>query len=274
MASPLRSNNAAGIWFWLRWILTCIAGFTVSFVFWDWLLLVKLGGDIKKPGVAIGWMVAVFGTWFITLIPLMAKKEKVMGHMDKQDESTVSWWLIWISLTIGSFFAAVWFWTPFIARHFGSIKNPGVSLLWIIAVFGSWLVALIPLMVFMYSKVDKAYEEARIKREMRREKFKDTVKIKALLIPGEKRRIPPELAKSLKEIPETIKGGHLLHVRLKDGRRVENVFVSGGSEVLGVYDQDEFTFKGSDIIGYEPADLLHPPDFTAKRWLRLDGNSA
>lgn len=274
MASPLRSNSAAGIWFWLRWILTTIGGFLISFIFWNWLLFTKLGADFKKPGVAIGWLAAVFGSWFVILIPLMAKKEKVMGHMDKQDESTVTWWLIWIAMTIGSFFVAVWFWTPFIAEHLGPIRNPGISLIWVIAVFGSWLVALIPLMIFMYSKVDKAYEDARIRREGRREKFKDTVKIRAVLIPEAKRKIPAELTERLKKERETIKGGHLVNLVLKDGRKIENAFVAGRKELLGLYDQDEFTFEGNDIANLELVDLTNPPDFTQKRWLRLDGNSA
>ena len=182
MAAQLKSNNAAGIWFWLKWILVAIGGFTVSVFFWNWLLFTYLKADHQNPKIAIGWMVAVFGTWFVTLIPLMKKKETVMGHMDKQDESTVTWWLIWISLTIGSFFLAVWFWTPFIAARFGSVQNPTTSLLWIIAAFGSWLIALIPLMIVMYYKVGKAYEDARIRRETKAQTYKDPVKIRAVFI--------------------------------------------------------------------------------------------
>ncbi|MBI4358028.1 MAG: hypothetical protein HY584_01890 [Candidatus Omnitrophica bacterium] len=286
MATKLRSNNLAGIWFWLKWILVAIGGFTLSILFWNWLLLNHLKADFNQPHVAIGWMVAVFGTWFITLIPLMKEKETVMGHMDKQDESTVTWWLIWISLTIGSFFVAVWFWTPFIAKHFGSIKNPTSSLLWIIAVFGSWLVALIPLMVLMYWKVDKAYEDARIRREMRTQKFsaegrirlqsggKDPVTVKAIFIEEAKRRVSKAIAQKLKKIPQSIKGGHLGTAILKDGRRIENVFIARGKELLGVYDQEQLTFEAQDIVNFELSDLTHPPDFTQKIWLRVDGNSA
>ncbi|OGW84565.1 MAG: hypothetical protein A3C35_05130 [Omnitrophica bacterium RIFCSPHIGHO2_02_FULL_46_11] len=270
----LRSNNLRGIWFWLKWILTAIGGFTLSVLFWNWLLLRQLKADFHNPQIAIGWMVAVFGTWFVTLIPLMKKKETVMGHMDKQDESTVTWWLIWISLTIGSFFLAVWFWTPFIASRFGSIKNPTTSLLWVVAVFGSWLVALIPLMIVMYYKVDKAYEDARIRRELKAEKFKDPVKIKAVFIEESKRRLPKEVSEKLKKTPQTIKGGHLITAILKDGRKIKNVFISRGKEILGVYDQEELTFEGADIANFETADLTSPPDFTQKIWLRLDGNSA
>ncbi len=276
MAAKLRSNNAAGIWFWLRWILVSIGGFTASLFFWNWLLLDRLKADFKNPQIAIAWMVAVFGTWFVILIPLMKKKETVMGHMDKRDESTVTWWLIWISLTIGSFFAAVWFWTPFIAERFGSVRNSSTSLLWVIAVFGSWLVALIPLMILMYNKVDKAYEDARIRRELRAQKTndKDPVKIKALFLEPENRKLSREVAEQLKKFPRTIKNGHLVTATLKDGRKMEYVFISDQKELLGIYDQQNITFQGQDIVKLEPTDLTHPPDFTQKIWLRLDGNSA
>ena len=274
MATKLKSKNAAGIWFWLKWIVVAIGGFTASLLFWNWLLLNRLKADFGNPQIAIGWMVAVFGTWFIILIPLMKQKEKVMGHMDRQDETTVTWWLIWISLTIGSFFLAVWFWTPFIASHFGSIKNPTNALLWIIAVFGTWLVALTPLMIIMYRKVDKAYEDARIRRELRAEKFKDPVKIKAIFVQEPRRRLPKTLTAQLKKQPQTIKGGHLITAILKDGRKIEHVFIAQGKELLGIYDQEELTFQADDIASFELTDLTHPPDFTQKTWLRLDGNSA
>ena len=78
----------------------------------------------------------------------------------------VLWWIVWILLTIGSFFVSAHFWTGFIADKFGSIHQPGVAILWVSAVFGSWMVLLVPLIILMYNKVDKAYDEARIKREM------------------------------------------------------------------------------------------------------------
>ena len=274
MATKLKSNNLAGIWFWLKWIALAIGGFTVSVLFWNWLLLDLLGADFKSPHVAISWMAAVFGTWFVILIPLMKKKEKVMGHMDKQDETTVTWWLIWITLTIGSFFAAVWFWTPFIASRFGPIRIPTNALLWLIAVFGTWLVALIPLMIIMYYKVDKAYEDARIRREVRAQKFQDPVKLRAVFVDESNRELSKDVARKLKKVPQTIRGGHLITAILRDGRRIENVFVARGKELLGVYDQGELTFKGQDIVDFESTDLTHPPDFTEKIWLRLDGNSA
>ncbi|MBI4387870.1 MAG: hypothetical protein HY582_02360, partial [Candidatus Omnitrophica bacterium] len=258
------------------WILIAVGGFVASVLFWNWLLIERMGADFKAPHVAISWIAAVFGTWFIILILLMQKKEKVMGHMDQDDEATVSWWLIWIGLTIGSFFLSVWFWTPFIAERLGSVKESANSLIWIVAVFGTWLIALTPLMIFMYKKVDQAYEKARIAREKRGETDRrtDSVKIKAVLIDPEKRKLPKHLSEELKKIPSTVKEGHLVTVTLKDGRKVENVFVAKRSELLGIYDQTELTFAANDIVAIEPTDLSHPPDFTQKSWLRFDGNAA
>ena len=78
---------------------------------------------------------------------------------------TVFWWIGWIVLTILSFFLSCFFWTRHIALHVGPMSQPGVSILWISAVFGTWMLLLVPLIIVMYNKVDKAYEDARIVRE-------------------------------------------------------------------------------------------------------------
>jgi hypothetical protein len=89
-----------------------------------------------------------------------------------------------------------------------------------------------------------------------------------------KRQIPKIMTDQLKKIPQTIKGGHLITAFLKDGRKIEHVFIARAKEILGVYGAEELTFGAEDIVNFEPADLTHPPDFTQKPWLRLDGNSA
>lgn len=81
--------------------------------------------------------------------------------MRAKKDSTILWWIGWIVLTIVSFFVSHWFWTPFIAKHAGDMSRPGVPLLWVTAVFGSWMVLLVPLIIVMYNKVDRAYEDAR-----------------------------------------------------------------------------------------------------------------
>ena len=83
----------------------------------------------------------------------------------KKSENTVLWWVGWIALTILSFFACCYFWTGFIARHIGGMDTGNAPILWVTAVFGSWMVLLVPLIIVMYAKVDKAYEDARIRRE-------------------------------------------------------------------------------------------------------------
>src|SRR5687768_2772555 len=84
---------------------------------------------------------------------------------EKDGNYTVLWWIGWITLTIISFFISCYFWTGFIAKYVGSMDKPGVPIVWVTAVFGTWMVLLVPLIVIMYSKVDKAYEDARLKRE-------------------------------------------------------------------------------------------------------------
>src|SRR5205823_2536522 len=85
---------------------------------------------------------------------------------------TIFWWVVWITLTIASFFLAAAFWTPVIASKFGSIRETRTSVIWIVAVFGTWMAALVPLIIVMYSKVDKAYEDARLRREKAALRFK------------------------------------------------------------------------------------------------------
>ncbi|MBI3306591.1 MAG: hypothetical protein HYZ84_02120 [Candidatus Omnitrophica bacterium] len=81
----------------------------------------------------------------------MSKKPKTKGSR------TILWWVMWIVMTIVSFFLAAWLWTPIIASQFGSIHQNRNAVLWVTAVFGTWMVILVPLIVVMYMKVDKVY---------------------------------------------------------------------------------------------------------------------
>jgi len=107
-------------------------------------------------------------------------------------------------------------------------------------------------------------------REVRAEKVKNPVKLNNVVVDATKRQIPKTLQKKLKDVPNTIRGGHLVTAILKDGRRIQNVFVARRTELLGIYDQEKLTFAAEDIIDLEPTDLTHPPDFTDKNWLRFD----
>jgi hypothetical protein len=192
-------------------------------------------------------------------------KINTRSSQKKAGVPTVVWWVGWILLTILSFFAAASIWTPVIAHHVGSIHHEKASILWVTSVFGTWLVILIPLIIVMYQKVDKAYEDARIRREKAANRFRSTFVEKA------KRLLPSELSKKLSHIQETITGGHLVTVVLKDGRRIPHVFISNEREILGIYAASEMTFEGKDIADLEAADRNHLPRFLAPQWLRVDG---
>ncbi len=196
--------------------------------------------------------------------------------MEKQkDRSTVLWWIGWILLTIASFFVSCWFWTRVIAEHVGTMQKSGTPILWVTAVFGSWMVLLVPLIIVMYSKVDKAYENARISREtMQFKQARGTFKIRSQFIEPSERRLEKSLVRKLKKTPETIRRGHLVTAILKDGRRIENVFILNKKEVLGVYGMETLNFDIRRIVDVEAADPGHLPHFNAEEWLRLDGVGA
>ena len=189
----------------------------------------------------------------------------------QKGSSTILWWIGWILLTSGSFFVSCWLWTWFIANHFGSIREQGVSALWVAAVFGTWMVFLVPLIIVMYNKVDKAYEDARIRREaMAEARARSGMKVRCQWVEESERLLAENLRKKLKKIPETIKGGHLVTVRLKDGREIGNVFVADRREVAGVYGLNKLSFDVRDITDLEPMDLNTLTPFSEEGWLRLD----
>jgi hypothetical protein len=178
---------------------------------------------------------------------------------------TILWWLVWITLTILTFFAAAALWTPLVAKHFGSIRETRASAIWIIAVFGTWMVFLVPLIVVMYQRVDKVYEDSRIRRENAARRYK------SIFVEPGKRKLPKGASSTLKSLAPLLEGGHLVHLTLKDGRKIPNVFVSAQEEILGIYDVQEFAFEGRDVASLEPVDFKTSPVFMTQSWLRLDG---
>lgn len=191
--------------------------------------------------------------------------------------SSILWWVGWIGLTIGTFFLSCAFWTWFIARHVGSMRTTGAPLLWITTVFGSWMVLLLPLIIVMYQKVDKAYEDARIRREEAQAKRlleHQQDAFKTVSIPSSQRMLSTDLQKKLKHFPETMRGGHLVSLILKNGERIETAFIVERRELLGIYGEDRLTFSIQDIADATPTDLKNLKDFKTSNWLRLDGVSA
>ena len=193
--------------------------------------------------------------------------------MKKKSDNTVLWWIGWITLTILTFFAASWFWTGFIARYVGSMDQRGVQVLWVASVFGTWMILLVPLIVIMYNKVDRAYEDKRILQEKTAEGARRLASgIQFDPIPEDERLLGRDLAQKIKKMPWKInKRGNLVTVTLKNGKRIPNVFVVDRQVVVGVYGYDKAPFRAADIADVNAADENALPDFETDRWLRFDG---
>lgn len=152
------------------------------------------------------------------------------------------------------------------------MDKPGIPILWVTAVFGSWMVLLVPLIIIMYSKVDKAYEDARLTRENAQyERAKNDLNVRSVFIEESRRALKKELSAKLKKHPETIKRGHLVTATLRNGQQVPNVFILDRNDVLGVYGAKNLSFDIQDIVDVEPVPYEKVPNFVSEEWLRLDG---
>ena len=190
--------------------------------------------------------------------------------MSASKEHPVVWWIGWIVLTIVAFFIPCYAWTKFFAMHVGTMDKPGMPALWVTAVFGTWMLFLVPLIIVMYNKVDRAYEDARNARERQaKELLASRFPVKALTVDGQRLLLPKPLQKKLKRLPKTLKKGQLVSLEFKDGRKLENVFVYGNEEIVGVYGRRDFPFDAREAV---KADLLDPaqaPPVDYDKWLRL-----
>ena len=192
--------------------------------------------------------------------------------MSTQKEHTVLWWIGWITLTIVTFFIAHAFWTPFIAQRVGPMTQAGVPALWVTAVFGTWMVFLVPLIVVMYNKVDRAYDEAREAREKRAaELLASRFPVRSLEVELACLTLPKPLRSKLKRLPKTLKQGQLIRMKLDDGRSIDNVFVFEAEEIVGVYGREDFPFDARKAVGFELMDPAQSQPVDYNKWLRLKG---
>ena len=72
-------------------------------------------------------------------------------------------------------------------------------------------------------------------------------------------------------MPPAIRRGHLVSALLKNGKKIDHVFVLDRREVMGVYGHDPMPFRAADIVDVLPVDLDRIPVFEPERWLRFDG---
>ena len=258
-----QKNDRFGFRFWLGWILWFAGSFVAIAAFWTFLLT-KLFGDVQGEELTLTWASAVFGSWFLALIPFMRKKEQIWKRLNQDQEKAVDAWLqgmaVFIALLVVS--AAAWSWV-FRMR----IAAAGIDGTWMKAVFGSWLLCAMPLLVFMYRKADQILKDATLRQSHAAPRFKTDFVEKA------KRRLPPEAIRQLQGAKPALPRGHIVTAVLRDGTRIPDVFVMDGTEVLGVYKRERLDFNIADITAVEPVPPEKLPPYEETLWLRLDGRA-
>lgn len=250
-----------GFQFWLSWILSFAGGFVAAAVIWT-LVLTGIFGKIEQPEHVMTWSVAVFGSWFLILTPFMRKKEQIWKRLNADEEKATTLWHramgIFVLLLIGSLL--FWSW-----QMRESLGRPGLDRGWLKNVFVSWLILTLPFLIFLYQKADQLFKAATLRQTETKPLFRSA------FLEQSKRILPEAVALSLEKIPETLRQGHVVNLFLKDGRKVEHVFIYKGKEVLGIYDAPAPSFEASEVVALENVSRL--PAYEASRWLRLDGRA-
>ncbi len=257
------SQDKFGFLFWLRWIVGFAGALILSAVFWT-LTLSGLLGPIQGVERSMTWTVAVFGSWFILLIPFMRKKEQIWKRLNQDEEKAVDAWLLAMGIFVGLLLGSMVVWSYVYREHLGT-AGASWNRAWGKAVMATWLVVLLPFLVWMYRRADQIFRHAVERQQARGPKFRTVHVVQA------KRKLPAALTQKLQTMAPTLERGHLLTAQLKDGRRISHVFVMNGTEILGVYDRAAFDFEAADIAAIELMDPAALPAYDESKWLRLDG---
>src|SRR3989338_2775624 len=259
---PRAFRDRYGFLFWLKWILWFAGSFILAAVVWT-VLMHQFFGVIEGPELTMTWVVSVFGSWFILVIPFMRKKEQIWKRLNEDQEKAVDAWLFGMGIFIGLLVVSLFVWSWLLKER---INQGGYDTLWVKSVFVSWLVILLPFLILMYRKADLIFKTA-VERQTYSPKFR-TVSVER-----SKRPLPASFAQQLKGIPPTLRGGQVVTLVLKNGRKVPHVFVLDYQEILGIYDQKEYDFNPTDVSGLETILLENLPAYEESKWLRLDGQS-
>lgn len=253
-----------GFRFWLSWILWFAGSFVLTALFWTALITFTLG-KIRGYELTITWSASVFGSWFILLTPFMRKKEQIWKRLNQDQEKAVNIWLMGMGLFVGFLVFSAFFWSFWFKKEITSPAHHGLSNSWAKAVFGSWLLSLLPLLSFLYKRTDQILKSAIARQTQMGPKFQTQ------FIEKTKRTLSPRLASKLSEIPETLPKAHVVDLILKNGQRIPHVFIMNKNEVLGVYNREKIDFEFSEAADLEPVSNL--PHFEEEKWLRLDGRA-
>ncbi len=256
------SRDPFGFKFWLKWILWFAGSLVLAALFWT-AVLTRAFGKIQGAELTLGWAIAVFGSWFLLVIPFMRKKEQIWKRVNQDQEKAIDAWLTAMGIFIGLLVASLLGWT-WVYRKTIHLSE-GLNRDWARGVFSSWLFLLLPFLVWMYKKTDQIYKEAVKRQNALGPAFRTA------FIEKSKRLLPEEVVKKLKTLPPTVEKGQLVHLYLKDGAQIQNVFVLNSCEILGLYDRTDFDFESKDIVDAEPAANLTVHE--EAKWLRLDGRA-
>ena len=252
-----------GFLFWLKWIVWFAGSFVAAAVVWTALMRWTFG-RIRGTELTLTWVVSVFGSWFILVIPFMRKKEQIWKRLNEDQERAVDAWFNGMSVFLGGLVASAFFWSVRFVR--GAPPDAGLNPLWIKAVFGTWLFITLPFLVLMYRKADQIFKNAVVRQA-------PAGRFQSIFVDRQKRLLPEPFAAKVAAMPANLPKGHVVSLLLKDGRRVDHVFVLNGREILGVYDRPEFDFETAAIIDVESIENADLPNYDESKWLRVDGIS-
>ncbi len=265
MNKPISAKDAFGFGFWLGWSVGFAGSVVLSAALWTFFLT-KVFGVIPGAELTLSWSAAVFGTWFLFLVPFMRKKERIWKRLNADQEKAADLWLAGIGLIIGSFIVALCGWS-FIFRAHLHRTSAGFYGPWLKAVMMTWLACLAPFLVVMYRRADELFQAAKKRQTQHGPVFKSA------MIEKSKRMLSAELAKELAAVPETLENGKVVSLTLKDGREIQHAFVLNSREILGLYDCEIMDFAAADVARVRTVPPEAMPVYDESRWLRLDGRA-
>jgi hypothetical protein len=259
------SRDRFGFLFWLGWILAFSGSLILAGLFWT-LVMSRLFKRIEGVELTLVWALAVFGSWFVLVIPFMRKKEQIWKRLNQDEEKAADAWLKAIGILAGLLIASGLGWS-FIFREslFSRHSGQGFDPRWAKAVFGTWLFLLLPFLVWMYRRADEIFKAAVIRQTHTPRAFK------SILVEKSKRILPEKIAVKIKATEPTLATGYVVTLKLKDGGQIPDVFVLNSAEILGVYNRDTLGFEVEDVVDAEPIPSRNLPRYEESKWLRLDG---
>lgn len=252
-----------GFWFWLSWILWFAGSFVAATVFWTVLLNICFGPIVGGTLTTV-WAISVFGSWFLLIIPFMRKKERLWKRLSPDQEDTVDLWFKGLCVLVAFIVANSFFWTFQLRGRISLTLGSGMSPLWVKAVLSSTLIFLIPFLVLMYRKADRLIKAFGANGLETRSLYQKAA------IARSQRVISPELASKLDKKSCILPGAHIVTAYLCDGRKVPHVFVANQNEIMGIYDQKELGFSGTDVVDLEVMNQNDLPAYEESKWLRFD----